>query len=154
MNISAPALIRLMTPADYSAAHALWTATPGMGLHSEDDSPEGITRYLQRNPESCFVAERSGRLVGTVLAGHDGRRGFIYHLAVAPDAQRRGIADALVNAALQALRVQQIQKVALLIYRDNHNGNAFWDKRRFSRREDVYYRDQWLEPDKFHTDNQ
>jgi hypothetical protein len=51
-----------------------------MGLNNLDDSPEGIARYLQRNPSTCFAAEEEGELVGVILSGHDGRRGFIYHL--------------------------------------------------------------------------
>lgn len=74
--------IRLDDPADYPQVYALWCSTPGMGLNNLDDSEEGITRYLQRNPTTCFVAEEGGALIGTILSGHDGRRAFIYHLAV------------------------------------------------------------------------
>ena len=71
--------IRLMTPADYPACYDLWLRTPGMGLNSIDDSAEGIGRYLKRNPGTCFVAEEEGRIVGVILAGHDGGAGSRGH---------------------------------------------------------------------------
>ena len=70
--------IRLLKEEDFPQLLALWTATPGMGLNSADDSPEGIRQYLRRNPDTCFAAEAEGRIVGAILAGHDGRRGFLF----------------------------------------------------------------------------
>lgn len=67
--------IRTMTIQDYEQVYALWLSTPGMGLNDKDDSPEGIARYLQRNPTTCFVAEENGVVIGALLSGHGGRRG-------------------------------------------------------------------------------
>lgn len=111
-----------------------------MGLNDRDDSPEGIAAFLCRNPSTCFAAEQDGRLTGCILAGHDGRRGYIYHTAVRPDCQRKGIGSALVTAALDALRAEGITKVALLVYARNGQGNAFWEKQGFTLREDLCYR--------------
>lgn len=133
-------ILRLLTPADYDALYALWLSCPGMGLNDRDDSYAGIAAYLHRNPTTCFAAEEDGRLIGCILAGHDGRRGYIYHTAVRPDCQRRGIGTALVAAALDALRTEGISKAALLIFRRNEQGNAFWEKQGFTAREDVCYR--------------
>ena len=88
--------IRAMHMEDYDAVYALWLESTGMGLNDYDDSREGIGRYLRRNPESCFVAEDDGAIVGAVLAGHDGRRGHLNHLAVAPERRRQGLGRALV----------------------------------------------------------
>lgn len=77
-------MIRIMTPDDYDAVHACWMACTGMGLNTIDDSREGITRYLKRNPNTCFVSEHDRTITGAILAGHDGRRGYIYHTAVNP----------------------------------------------------------------------
>lgn len=77
-----PVTIRRMNAADYDAVYALWLSTSGMGLNAEDDSREGIESYLRRNPTTCFVAETAKEIVGVILAGHDGRRGFIHHTAV------------------------------------------------------------------------
>ncbi len=137
--------IRLLTPADYPKIYTLWRQTPGMGLNNLDDSPEGITRYLQRNPSTCFAAEEEGELEGVILSGHDGRRGFIYHLAVAETKQRRGIGSALLQAALQALRAEGIHKAALLVMADNAAGNAFWEQLGFTTRPDLVYRNRELD---------
>ena len=137
--------IRLLIPTEYPQIFALWRQTPGMGLNNLDDSQEGINRYLQRNPNTCFAAEEDNRLVGVILSGHDGRRAFIYHLAVAADYQRHGIGSALLEAALQALRAEGIHKAALVVMARNQKGNAFWEKSGFSPRPDLVYRDKVLD---------
>ena len=95
--------IRLMEIRDFAACYDLWLRTPGMGLNSIDGSPEGIGRYLSRNPNTCFVAEEEGRIVGVILAGHDGRRGHISHTAVNGAFQRRGIGQQLVEYVMAAM---------------------------------------------------
>ena len=102
--------IRLMTMADYPAAYALWLRTPGMGLKDLDDGPEGTGRFLRRNPSTCFVAEEEGQIVGTILAGHDGRRGHLHHAAVDVRRQRQGIGSALVARAMAALEQEGITR--------------------------------------------
>ena len=136
--------IRVMTVADYDAVYALWRSCKGMGLNDVDDSREGIARYLARNPETCFVAEDGG-VVGVILAGHDGRRGYIYHTAVRPDACGQGIGSALVQLALAALKDCGISKVALVAFSRNEGGNAFWEKQGFKLREDLSYRNLALQ---------
>ena len=136
--------IRNMTIGDYDSVYALWLSCPGMGLNSLDDSMEGIENYLARNPGTCFVAVEQGGIVGTILTGHDGRRGTISHMAVSPDCQGRGIGRRLVEAALSALREQGINKVNLVAFAANEKGNAFWEKMGFARRTDLAYRDRAL----------
>ena len=132
--------IRVMTIEDYDAVYALWASLPGIGLHPAEDSREGMAYYLRRNPETCFVAEEGGALLGAVLCGNDGRRGYINHLAVAPERQGRGVGRALVNACLAAMRREGITKCAFAVFRSNHPGNAFWDAMGSIRREEVLYR--------------
>ena len=132
--------IRAMTPADYDRVWALWMSCRNMGFNDLDDSREGIARLLARNPDTSFVAEIDGELAGVILAGQDGRRGYIYHMAVAEAHRRRGVGAALVDRCLGALRAQGINKVALLVFRYNDAGNAFWERMGFSLREDVNYR--------------
>lgn len=110
---------------DHPTAWALWQRTPGVGL-SRADSRDAMAAYLDRNPGSSFVAERDGLLVGTLLCGHDGRRGLIHHLVTDPSLRRQGIARALVQRGLQALRDQGIDKCHLMVFRDNADGLAFW----------------------------
>ena len=88
---------------DYEQLYALWKSCAGMGLNSLDDSREGIARFLARNPDTCLAAVESGRIIGAIMTGNDGRRGYIYHTAVHPDYRRRGIAAELVRQALAAL---------------------------------------------------
>ena len=120
----------------------MWLNTPGMGINSTDDSREGIEKYIKRNPTTSFVAMNNGKIVGAVLAGHDGRRGFIQHIAVLPEFRKHGIASRLVNQAINALEKEGIHKVALLAFKKNELGNGFWDKMEFTIREDVYYRNK------------
>lgn len=93
--------IRIMTLDDYDNVYSLWTSCKGVGLNKLDDSRDGIGKFLKRNPDTCFVAENEGSIIGVILAGNDGRRGYIYHTAVAPSFRRQGVASSLVKAALQ-----------------------------------------------------
>lgn len=136
--------IRIMTIADYDNVYALWLSCKGMGLNNLDDSREGIARFLKRNPDTCFVAEDGGNTVGVIIAGNDGRRGYIYHTAVNPEYRRKGIAKALVNAALETLRDLGINKTALVVFERNADGNAFWEKMGFTSRGDLVYRNKTL----------
>jgi ribosomal protein S18 acetylase RimI-like enzyme len=134
--------IRPMTAGDYEAVYALWLSTPGMGLNTTDDSREGIEKYLRRNPTTCFVAEEGAEVVGAILAGHDGRRGYIHHTAVKEALRGQGIGSALVEAAMGALKAEGILKVALVVFSRNENGNRFWAQRGFERRDDLVYRNR------------
>jgi len=134
--------IRVMTIEDYEGVYDVWLNTPGMGINSTDDSKEGIGKYLRRNPATSFVAEDGGRIIGSILAGHDGRRGFIQHMAVLPDYRMQGVGRRLVEHAMRALEEEGIHKVALLAFRKNEIGNAFWEKMGFAVRNDVLYRNK------------
>ncbi len=136
--------IRRMTMDDYDRIYALWMSCKNMGFNDKDDSREGIGKYLKRNPDTCFVAERDGEIVGVILSGHDGRRGFIHHLAVREDCRRQGIGEQLVARGLEALKAEGINKAALLVFHRNEAGNAFWEKQGFTAREDVAYRNRAL----------
>jgi N-acetylglutamate synthase len=129
--------IREFSMDDYEEAYLLWEATPGMGL-SDADSPVNIRSYLDRNPGLSFVAASNGsKLAGTILAGHDGRRGFIYHLAVRPEARGNGIGEALVKAALDGLLRQGIAKCHILVLADNVIGQRFWAKAGWQQRDNL-----------------
>ena len=134
--------IRTMTIEDYEKAYNLWINTTGMGLNTTDDSREGIARYLLRNPNTCFVAEDNGKLVGVIISGHDGRRGFIYHTTVKEEYRGQGIGKKLVASALTALETEGIHKVALVVFEKNVSGNIFWEKAGFTVRDDLIYRNK------------
>mgnify|MGYP002517741159 CR=1 FL=1 len=88
--------IRPMTIGDYDEVFAMWQITSKRAL-SEADERGQIERYLNRNKGMSQVAVIDGKIVGTVLAGHDGRRGFIHYMAVLPEYRRQGIASALTS---------------------------------------------------------
>ncbi|MGN0674847.1 MAG: GNAT family N-acetyltransferase [Oscillospiraceae bacterium] len=136
--------IRKMTIADYDSIYDLWINTPGMGLNNIDDSRDGIEKFLRRNPETCFVAEADGKIVGVIICGNDGRRGYIYHTAVLPDYRKQRIASALVKSALSALEREGICKAALVVFEKNSLGNAFWESLGFTTRDDLVYRNKTI----------
>ncbi len=131
--------IRVMQPADYEKVYGLWTGIHGFGIRSLDDSAEGVTRFLKRNPTTCMVAVSGDEIVGAILCGHDGRRGCLYHVCVREDHREHGIGQALVAACLEALAAEQISRVNLIAFCSNEIGNRFWQGLGWSFREDVNY---------------
>jgi ribosomal protein S18 acetylase RimI-like enzyme len=111
--------------ADYDAAIALWKEVEGLEI-CEGDSREEISDYLARNPALSRVAEENGALVGAVLCGHDGRRGWIYHLAVSPACRGRGIGRRLLDECMRGLHRAGIKRAIILVDRDNPMGQEFW----------------------------
>lgn len=137
--------IRKMKIDDYDEVYELWMSCAGMGLNNLDDSKEGIAKFLNRNPDTCFVAlDEEERITGVILAGNDGRRGYIYHTAVHPDCRKQGIARRLVQQTLDALECIGIHKAALVAFQRNEEGNLFWEKMGFTVREDLVYRNKTI----------
>ncbi len=110
---------------DYGRAVALWQAVEGVEI-CEGDSKEEIALYLQRSPGLSRVAEEAGVMAGAVLCGHDGRRGFIYHLAVAPTFRGRGVGKLLLADCIDGLRKAGIKRAIILVAGDNPTGHEFW----------------------------
>ena len=133
--------LRTMTIEDYDEVFALWTKIRGFGIRSIDDSKEGIEMFLKRNPSTSVVAEEDGKIVGSILCGHDGRRGCLYHVCVDEDHRRKGIGKAMVVRAMEALRAEKITKVTLIAFTDNDLGNAFWNTIGWTKREEYNYYD-------------
>lgn len=120
--------LREATPADHAALHALWARTPGVQLRGED-AYAPFCAYLARNPGLSLVAELEGVVVGSLLAGHDSRRGYLQHLAVDPACRRRGIATALIEAVLQRLAALGIGKSHVFVLDAAPAALAFWRAR-------------------------
>ncbi|MDE5604044.1 MAG: GNAT family N-acetyltransferase [Eubacterium sp.] len=137
-------MIRKMVISDYAEVYNLWLSCKGMGLNDVDDSEIGIAKFLERNPDTCFVAETDNKIVGVIMAGNDGRRGYIYHTAVHPSCRKQGIGSRLVQTAMDALKQLGICKVALVVFEQNQSGNAFWEKQGFTVRTDLTYRNKSL----------
>lgn len=133
--------IRRMILEDYDKIYALWQTIEGLGIRSVDDSREGIARFLKRNPSTSIVAEDAGEIVGTILCGHDGRRGCFYHVCVKEDSREQGIGKRMAKAAMEALKKEQITKVSLIAFKKNEGGNQFWKTVDWTFREDLNFYD-------------
>ena len=134
-------MVRIMTIEDYEGVYALWKKIKGFGIRSIDDSKEGVARFLKRNPTTSVVAEKDGRIVGSILCGHDGRRGCLYHVCVDEDYRRHGIGKRMVVFAMKALKEEKINKVSLIAFTENDIGNAFWNTIGWTERLDLNYYD-------------
>lgn len=132
-------MIRIMTIDDYDKVYELWHKIKGFGIRSIDDSRVGIEHFLKRNPTTSIVAEENGKIVGSILCGHDGRRGCLYHVCVDEEYRRRGIGKAMVVKAMEALQAEHINKVSLIAFTKNDIGNSFWRTIGWEKREDLNY---------------
>jgi ribosomal protein S18 acetylase RimI-like enzyme len=112
---------------DYDAALQVWQRVEGVEI-AEGDDREGITQFLARNPGLSRVAVDGPAIVGVALCGHDGRRGHIYHLAVDPAYQGRGLGKRLLAECLDGLRRAGVQRVIILVADDNQRGAEFWKR--------------------------
>ncbi|MBE6014846.1 MAG: GNAT family N-acetyltransferase [Lachnospiraceae bacterium] len=119
-------MIRNMTFDDYEEVNKLWHRIKGFVLRSIDDSAEGVKRFIERNPGTCVVAVEDGAIVGSILCGHDGRKGCMYHVCVAPEYRRRGIGKSMVAFALEKLKEEKINDVSIIAFSKNDVGNLFW----------------------------
>jgi ribosomal protein S18 acetylase RimI-like enzyme len=111
--------------ADYDAAIALWSTVEGVEI-CEGDSREEIAEYLRRNPGLSRTAEVNGEIAGVALCGHDGRRGWIYHLAVAPIHRRQKVGQRLLDSCVEGLRKIGLKRAIILVDGDNPGGHQFW----------------------------
>lgn len=127
---------RRMQITDYDDVVALWHETDGLSLR-DADSPEGIATYLQRNPGLSFIAVDASGVVGTIMAGHDGRRGYVQHVAVADRARQTGVGSRLVELCLEALKSRGIYKSHVHVLGNNEAGRRFWVNRGWMHRSEI-----------------
>ncbi len=128
--------ILAMTVCDLEAVLALWGRTEGVGLN-ESDTPDQLRAYLDRNPGLSLIARDGTRLAGAVLCGHDGRRGYLNHLAVAPEYRGRGLGRQMVETCLGALGAMGILKCNIFLYAGNGPGERFWNRCGWTARSDL-----------------
>ena len=124
-----------MTLDDYDDVIALWQSESAILLR-EADSRENLARYLERNPGMSFVAREADRLIGAVLCGHDGRRGYLHHLVVDPGFRRQGVGTVLYRRCLKALEKEGILKCHLFVFQENEAAKRFWERCGWQRRTD------------------
>jgi ribosomal protein S18 acetylase RimI-like enzyme len=129
-------LIEPMTIDHYEEVIALWKNFENVGLSSADER-EKIKAYLARNPGMSFVAKENGVIVGAALCGHDGRRGYLHHLAVAESHQKKGVGKELAEKCIESLRSANIEKCHLFVFHRNKVGKVFWEKIGWTPRTDI-----------------
>ncbi len=130
--------IREFKKEDYEGAYALWQTIHGFGIRSVDDSYEGVIKFLERNPGCSVLAETAGgRIIGTILCGHDGRRASFYHVCVHEDFRRHGIGKQMVVWCMQELKKLKVNKISLVAFKRNELGNSFWHGEGWTEREDL-----------------
>jgi ribosomal protein S18 acetylase RimI-like enzyme len=117
--------IREMTIFDYEEMIELWSRIDGLSLSNADSKPN-IEKYLNRNKGLNYVYEQDSKIIGTILCGHDGRRGFIYHVAVDSDYRKQKIGNKLVQTSLEKLSIEGIDKCHIFVIEENVIGNSFW----------------------------
>ncbi|EIO4084098.1 GNAT family N-acetyltransferase [Vibrio parahaemolyticus] len=128
--------IREMDIADYDDVIRLWGQTEGMSLR-DADSKESINNYLIRNPKLSFVAVSANEIVGAVLVGTDGRRGYLQHLAVSSNYRGKNLGRELVSQAISALANVGVPKTHLFVYNENVNAQQFYEKLGWFPRDEV-----------------
>lgn len=147
-------IVREMTMDDYDQVYKLWMTIQGFAIRSIDDSREGVERFLKRNPTTSVVAVQNGRIVGSILCGHDGRTGSFYHVCVAKDYRQHGVGHRMAHFAMKALQAEGINKVSLIAFKSNDLGNGFWRNVGWNERTDVNYYDFVLNEDNIIKFNQ
>ena len=140
-------VLRVMKLDDLNGAIQLWRQTKGVIIRDYDDSPEGIARFIHRNPKTTLVLEQDGEIVGTLLCGNDGRRGFLYHFVVREDLRNHGLGSMMLNEVYRQLREDGIAKGGLVALQSNESGFRFWQNRGWSKRNDLFYLDFPLCPE-------
>ena len=126
MSTESSTTIRPFVASDIGYALKLWSGTDGLGL-SEPDNEEAIVSFLIRNPGfSAIAATPADEIIGTLLCGHNGRAGFLYHLAVVQPYRRRGIGSRLVDFCFSRLAEARIARCNIFVYSANESGNQFW----------------------------
>jgi ribosomal protein S18 acetylase RimI-like enzyme len=119
--------IREFSIHDYDAAIELWQRVEGLEI-AEGDDKEGVAQFLARNLGLSRVATDGSAIIGVALCGHDGRRGHIYHLAVDPAYQGRGLGKCLLHECLDGLHRAGLKRVIIMVADDNPSGREFWKR--------------------------
>jgi len=127
---------------DYDEVISLWKKTEGIGLSGNDDSRKSIKIFLEKNPKICFVVEYNREIIGTIMAGNDGRRGHIYHLTVKQEHRKNGLGKKLLEKTEKALKKEGVRKIFLVAFKKNQTGNKFWENNGYETRKDLNYRDK------------
>ncbi|MCX6284730.1 MAG: GNAT family N-acetyltransferase [Bacteroidetes bacterium] len=116
---------RLMEVSDIPASIELWKSMKGLAIRGSDNIRD-LTDHVNMNPKHNFVASSDGQLIGTVLGGFDGRRGYIYHLAVHESFRRKNIAKELMDKCFQSFKEINVSKCHMMVLKDNTEAQEFY----------------------------
>ncbi len=120
---------------DFAVVHVLWQRSDLWMRPS--DGREQVQLKMTRDPDLFLVArDADGAVLGTVMGGWDGRRAYVYHLAVLPERRRRGVADLLMDELERRFRAKGALKAKLQILVDNDGSRAFFAQRGYLRESD------------------
>lgn len=139
--------IRTMELTDYDQVYKLWSGIDGFGIRTVDDSKEGVEKFIKRNPGISVVAEDAGEIIGSILGGHDGRRGFLYHVCVAKKYRNHGVGRKMAAEVCKRLKEDGISGINLIAFQSNEVGNEFWKNEGWKLREDLNFYDFNLNED-------
>ena len=133
-------IIRYMKKEDYYEIYELWNSSKEIRINIQDDTYEKISKFIDYNSNLCIVAIENSEIIGSVLAGYDGRRGHIYHTIVRSDYRSKGIGNKLIDKVLDEFKSKEVKEIDLLSVINNHEGNNFWEHKGFLLNENLYYR--------------
>jgi len=137
--------IEKMDIKDFKEIINLWKNTDGIGLAGNDDSKKSIKKFLEKNHNTCFVVKyKKKEIIGTIMAGNDGRRGHIYHLMVKPEHRKNEIGRKLLEKVEKGMQKEGIRKILLVVFKENKIGNIFWEYAGYTLREDLNYRNKQI----------
>ncbi len=129
--------ISKLSPGDFEKASAFWTSTRGMMGQMGTDSEQALATFLKRNPGLSFKVVDNDEIVGTILCGHDGRRGYLHHLAVAEQYLGQGLGKVLTDRSIEELRRLGIAKCHLFVDSRNSEGQQFWKSIHWNEQNDI-----------------
>ena len=129
--------IRTMVSSDYDEVYELWYSIKSFAIRQIDDSRDGIVKFLKRNKTTCAVAVCDGKIIGSILCGHDGREACFYHVCVREDMRNHGVATHMVNYIIDKLNKLNINKIRLVAFKNNKLGNKFWKDIGFAQNKNI-----------------
>ena len=118
--------IRTMVSSDYDEVYELWYSIKSVEIRQFDVYRDGIVKFFERNNTTCVVAVCDGKIIGSILCGHDGREACFYHVCVREDMRNHGVATHMVNYIIDKLNKLNINKIRLVAFKNNKLGNKFW----------------------------
>lgn len=138
--------LRVMKKSDYEKVYNLWQCIGGFGIRKLDDSEENIHSFIDRNPHTSVVVDHGGQIIASILCGHDGRTGYLYHVCVKKEYRMHGLGHRMVDFCIQALRKENINKISLVAFKSNKVGNDFWTNFNFIKNDNVNVYELSLNP--------